>query len=307
MDQVIAGRADYVNVVVDLDGSVALTDNGPGIPLHNGASGVPFVEEVFTTVRTTPSLDGHLPHVHLAGGTGLGPVSAVCRSLVVETRTAGGGFRQSFARGRVASTPEPLPPNGATTGTMLRLVADPEIFGDARLDAPSLTDKLRTLAWLAPGLTVEVNRERFGPVEDLASLFDEWRSPTADLQHGEPFLSSGSDGSSAVSLALGWIGSLVAPRFRSFCNYREVPEGGAQLQGIDEGLRLVFGQAPMRDLMLGLVGVLHVTMLHPDIAGPTRGRLDSPEAIWLVADVIAARLPAFLAPQPAFADVLRGR
>lgn len=77
--------------------------------------------------------------------------------------------------------------------------------------------------------------------------------------------------------------------------------------GIEEGLRLVFGQAPIRDLLKGMVCAMHVTMLDPTFGDPSKHRLDSPEAIWLVADTIAAALPAHLAKNPELDASLRSR
>jgi DNA gyrase subunit B len=301
-DRVIAGQADHVHVTLGDNGTVVVADNGPGMPISS--RGDQFLEQILTTGHTTATADGHSPHVHLAAGCGLGPVCAVCESLVVETTDGGGSYQQAFSRGRAVSALQRGAVSGAT-GTSIRMTPDPEIFGATDLDRDLLRDRLRTLAWLTPGLTVELDGERFGPVEDLSELFTEFQSPW-DLLHGSPFMLSGSDRTSHSSIALGWTG-LGKVRFRSFCNFREMGEGGTHLQGVEEGLRTVFGAAPVIDLMRGLIGIVSVAMLDPNIGGPTRGRLDSPEAIWLVADTIASQLPAHLERDPVLAQSLRER
>lgn len=307
VDQYIAGHADHLAVSFNGDGSVTISDDGLGIPVAAGESGVPFVEEMFTTLRATPTADGHAPHVHLSVGVGLGPVSAVCQSIVVHTVVDGVAYRQTFERGRVTSPLHARQSPSGAVGTTVRLLPDPEIFGHTTWDTEALRTHLRTIAQLTPGLTVTVNGERFGPVGDLSELFADVRGPNWDLLHRDPFLITGSDDLSSATIALGWIEPRVNPRFRSFVNFLEMSEGGTHHQGIEEGLRLVFGAAPMRDLMLGLIGVVHLTMLRPDVGGPTRGRLDSPEAIWLVADAIAAGLPPQLDHHPAFTRTLQER
>ncbi|MGI8685839.1 MAG: ATP-binding protein [Acidimicrobiales bacterium] len=307
LDHVIIGRASRIEARFHPDGSVTVTDDGPGIPVTESPSGVSFLAEMLTTMHRTPTADGHAPHVHLSIGVGLGPVSAVCRSVVVETTTDGARYRQAFSQGRAVSSPQEVGPAGDVVGTSVRLLPDPEIFGDAAFDIPVLRDRLRTLAWLTPGLTVAVDGEAFGPADDLSELFHERFGPGWPVLHGSPFLLSGTQGASVASVALGWKDPCVQREFRSFCKFREMPEGGTHILGVEEGLRLVFGAAPMVDLMAGLVGVLHVTMLDPDVGGPTRGRLDSPEAIWLVADTIAGGLPAQLERSPGFAEALRRR
>ena len=305
-DHVITGRATRLEVDFDPNGSATVTDDGPGIDVTANESGMAFLEEVFTTVRSTPTADGHTPHVHLGLGAGLGPVSAVCSSVVVETTTDGIRYRQRFSEGHAVSALERLGWAGDVTGTTIQLVPDTAIFGDSTWDVAAITERLRTLAWLAPGLNLVIDGEAFGPVDDLTALIEEIR-PRFPFVHGNPFLLSGSNATSSASVGLGWKEPGVAPEFRSFCNFREMTEGGTHILGVEEGLRLVLGAAPMVELMRGLVGVVHVTMLDPAIGGPTRGRLDDPEAIWLVADAIAEHLPAQLERHPEFAETLRQR
>jgi DNA gyrase/topoisomerase IV subunit B len=88
---------------------------------------------------------------------------------------------------------------------------------------------------------------------------------------------------------------------------RPTAEGGSHVEGIEEGLRQVFGGGPASPLMQSLVAVLHVLLLDPGFSGPTRGRLDSPEAVWLVADAIANQLPGALNSNPQLRDLLEGR
>ncbi|MGH3369523.1 MAG: hypothetical protein ACRDPR_05940 [Nocardioidaceae bacterium] len=293
VDLVLAGTATHISVDVEDDGAITVSDDGPGLPVHATVHGRPSVEEVFTVLHRTPTADGHYPHVHLAGGFGLAPVTAACRSVEVETRCADGVYRAAFAPGVVTSALARVAPATGTTGTAIRLVPDAAVFGDIHVDRAMLCDRLRALAWIHPGLVTELDGERFGPVVDLTELFAEVRGD-ALLLHPGPFHVRTRARQSFAHVALGWQRERVTPRVRAYCNFREMTEGGTHLVGIEEGLRRALDRTPINGILEGLVAALHVVMLDPEVGGPTRGRLDSPEAVELVADAIASSLPAQL-------------
>ena len=308
LDQVVLGHADRITVAFPAGNEVIVSDNGAGFPVRPNPDGTSFLTDMFTVVRLTPTADGHRPHVHLSMGVGLGPVSAVCDRVEVESRRPDALYRQAFSRGCAVTPLEKVAQAPPTTGTTVRLVPDAEIFSES-IPRESLTDGLRILALITPGLTVDVDGEQFGPVGDLRAACDlrvrKWRYHP--YLHDAPFTLGLSRGHVSALVALAWIDSGLPPDIQAFCNFRPMVEGGTMVQGVEEGLRAVFGSAPMDRLMSGLVGVVHVTLLDPDIQGPTRGRLESPEAIWLVADAIASGLPEQLAGAPEVEVRLRAR
>jgi len=314
-DQVIAGRASRIDVTIGSDRSVTIADDGLGIQLD--AEHPDQVETYFTSRRDVPTADGHWPHVHLSSGIGLGPISALSAWVDVEVRRADGTYRQTFERGAKASElGRSAPRPDGVTGTIIQLLPDPVIFGDAQLDPDLLAESLRELAHLEPGLvtTLAVGdrpTEVFGPVADLAALFRHtYADERSRTEPDPPMLLSAAGTDFAVDVALGWSRHRYKVAVRSYGNYRLTDEGGHHVDGIEEGLREVFGQGPMRDrngLMAGLRAVVHVRLLDPKFPGPTRRRLASPEAIWCVADVIAQQLPATLADHPELAASLQMR
>lgn len=311
-DQVLGQAASRISVTMGPGRWVTVVDDGPGIAFdHDDGPG--SLEDLFTTIRHTPTADGHSPHVHLSVGTGLGPICALMDEVQVEVRRSGVRHRQAFARGRARS---PLETDDATgpTGTTIRLLPDPSIFDtDAVVPVEELTHRLRELALLHPGLTTEVTVEGqdpvvTGPVADLAPLFDAtFGSGRHDTEPDPPFLLSSRTGDTSVDLALGWATFRHGIEVASYGNYRYTRESGMHVDGIEEGLREVFGPAPMGALLAGLRGVVHVRLHDPQFPGPTRERLASPEAIWAVADTIATRLPDRLGDQHGLAESLARR
>ena len=125
--------------------------------------------------------------------------------------------------------------------------------------------------------------------------------------HKRPFLLTKTAGLTRVELAIGWQAGRWTHDIRGFCNFRETQGDGMDRHGIAEGLRLVFGQAPLGEVYGGMVCALHVTLLGPEFGDPTKHRLDSPEALWLIADVIGEQLPAQLAEFPELFAELKAR
>lgn len=310
-DLVLAERAARITVTVWRDTSITIDDDGPGMQVDDRVG--PSVEEIFTTVRDTPTADGHKPHVHIVpGGVGLGPICALCSEVDLEIRRDGATYRQSFSR--AVATSDLVRTEGADgTGTTVRMVPDPAVFADPEVDVEGLADDMRELALLTPGLTMTLviegrEPEVFGPVTDLRPLFvdafTDRRHPEDDLP--EPMLLSGEGDDFAVDLALGWVDGFM-PLIRSYGNFRRTDNRGHHVDGIVEGLREVFGHGPTDRLMGGLRAVVHVKVVDPVLVGPSKDKLISPEAIWRVADVIAEQLPAALAADPELEEDLRSR
>src|SRR5262245_18633865 len=84
LDQHLAGRCSWVEVVLQQDGSVVVEDDGPGIPLVD-ADGLPFAEIALTRFHTRPTFDGHAPHEHIGRyGVGLFVVNALSSHLTLD-------------------------------------------------------------------------------------------------------------------------------------------------------------------------------------------------------------------------------
>lgn len=306
MDQVLAGKVSRIEVDV-VGEDVTIVDDGPGIPIALGASGIGFLEEVLTEYHHSPTADGHAPHVHLAGGVGLAAVNAVCSMVAVDVDDGRHRFRQRFARGAAVSALEVIGESTGATGTAVSFRPDPDIWREATVDTARLRETMRDLAWLTPGLTTRLNDENFGPVSDLRDMFEVTKGQQARLLHARPIQLSHRQGIAKVDLALGWAADDPGSNVRSFCNYRATQRNGVEATGIEQGLRLAFGRADIRDLLTGMICILNITLVDPTFGDPTRHRLDSPEAIRLIATAIGTGLPTSLETDPALRDVLRGR
>lgn len=172
VDQVVAGRASELSVVLHSGGSATVADNGPGIEVEGRVGEPGRLEQLFTTVRRskTPARE-----FACTFGTiwtvGLGVVSALCQRVEVEVRRGGAGFRQAFSRG-VAVTGLESTGAGSQSGTTIRIEPDPEIFDTNDWLVEDVIARLHELSCLLPGLEVNFSQEpvRIGTDAELSAL-----------------------------------------------------------------------------------------------------------------------------------------
>lgn len=292
VDLHLAGKATHLSVRFDGDW-VEVQDDGPGFPLDQPArhGGRSVAEIVLTTLHCGATYDGHFPHVHLTlahHGVGLAAVNALSAELELETRTRGGVYRARFARGEVV---EPLTRVGASdrTGTRMRFRPDPEIFTSVAFDHTVVRERLKEVAYLNPMLTVELDGERFRQRDGIAA----WVYDLAAARGAPPTQRvrrmSGYRHQVHVDVALTWLDEGPA-EVLSFASQAPTIDG-RHLRGFWEGLKRALApeltsRAFQKRFGPGLVAVVHAGLYDPVFAGPTRERLQSPEAQKAVREIV---------------------
>ncbi|WP_293152565.1 MULTISPECIES: ATP-binding protein [unclassified Microcoleus] len=164
IDEALAGYCTRIEVDLNADGSVTVTDNGRGIPTEiHPKTGKSFLEAVLTVLCFVGrSSDGYKVSggIH---GLGLAVVNALSEWLQVTVRRQEQIYSQRFDKGVAVTqlTAKPNPKN--RTGTSICFKPDVEIFQPGiEFDRPTLTSYLRQLAYLNPGLTIIFTDNRLG-------------------------------------------------------------------------------------------------------------------------------------------------
>jgi DNA gyrase subunit B len=302
VDLHLARTATELHVDIAADSWVTVRDDGPGIsaePFRDEMKTV--LETIFTSLHSTPTRDGHVPHVHVGidmRGVGLAMVTALSSRLEVATTRNGTRYIQAFERGVAATALHAAA--SSIAGTEIKFHPDPEIFPSIAFDEARLRTHLQELAWLNPLLRIFYQGQRLwargglrGWSENLATQPLAAYS-TNQTAHGV-----------FVDVALAWDASSET-RIRSFVNMQETVSGthvaglwqgltksaaklGARLRKIDD-VRQALGP--------GLVAFIHVGLWDARFGGPTRDHLSSPEAARAVRDILAEDLPSSLAHAP---------
>ena len=169
IDEALAGYCSNINVVIHLDGSLSVEDDGRGIPVDTHPKyNIPALELVMTNLHAGGKF-GKGAYQVSGGLHGVGAkcVNAVAEWFEVEVQREGQVYRMEFARGK---TVEKMKVIGQTkkTGTKISFMPDPEIFLTTRdFKYDILAKRLRELAFLNPGIRIFLKDERLEKDENF--------------------------------------------------------------------------------------------------------------------------------------------
>jgi len=175
VDEAMAGFADQVDVRLLDDGGVEVTDNGRGIPVAMHESGVPTIDVVMTVLHAGGKFEEGAYQVSGGlHGVGVSVVNALSTRLEADICRDGSRWFQTYDN----SIPGSIKQGEATekSGSTIRFWADPNIFETTDYDFDTVEQRLREMAFLNKGLTINLTDERVTPEE----VVDEVVSDTAE-------------------------------------------------------------------------------------------------------------------------------
>ncbi len=175
VDEAMAGFADQVDVRLLDDGGVEVRDNGRGIPVAMHESGVPTVDVVMTVLHAGGKFEEGAYQVSGGlHGVGVSVVNALSTRLEADICRDGYEWFQTYDN----SIPGSIKQGEKTrrTGTTIRFWASPNIFETTDYDFDTVEQRLREMAFLNKGLTINLTDERVTPEE----VVDEVVSDTAE-------------------------------------------------------------------------------------------------------------------------------
>ncbi len=319
IDEALAGYASRVYVIIHSDGSVTVGDNGRGIPVDiHPELGIPGVEVVMTTLHAGGKFDSKV--YQISGGlhgVGASVVCALSERLIVKVKRNGKVYEQEFIRGEKKSDLKVIGESDET-GTEIRFWPDPQIFKVLNFEYMLLRDRLRELAFLVSGLTIELSDERTGTSDvfkfdgglvEFVKYLDEARTPLF-----EPFSMHTSRDNTEIEIALEYNSGFVETVL-SFANTINTQEGGTHLTGFKAGLTRAindYGKAnnllkkPVQgeDVREGLTVVIHVKLRDPQFEGQTKTKLGNGYVKGLVESVFYERFYRFLEENPSIAQTI---
>jgi topoisomerase-4 subunit B len=307
VDEAIAGYASTIDVTLYADGSLAVSDDGRGIPVDRhpelGLSGV----EVILTRLHAGGKFSHKNYRFSGGlhGVGVSVVNALSEKLEVEVRRGGKSHHMAFAKGEPVS---PLRVVGEvarrTSGTTLRFWPEPSFFDTPKFSVPRLKQVMRAKAVLCPGLRVRFLDEASGERSEwhyADGLKDYLLDLLADLPilPEEPFVDSRDGNTEAVTWALVWLPEGGLGPSESYVNLIPTPQGGTHVNGMRSGLTEALREfcelrnllprgiklAP-EDVWEKVAYVLSVRLSEPQFSGQTKDRLVSRECAVFVSGVL---------------------
>ena len=247
IDEAMADYCDHVLVTLHEDNSVSVRDNGRGIPtdLH-ATTGRPALETIMTTLHAGGKFGGGAYKVSGGlHGVGASVVNALSESMRVEVRRDGQVHSQEFERGiplHDVVDEGPIPENASfQNGTLVRFMADTEVFGPPNYDRDALIQRFREMAYLNKGIWLSFASEAH-PDADRTFYFEggiasfvKQLNQNREVLQDEPFYYEEKTDHAMVEVALqyntGFYESTLA-----FANCINTADGGTHLVGFRAGL-----------------------------------------------------------------------
>ena len=334
MDEAVAGHASFIEVELQDDGSVRVTDNGRGIPVdpHPKFPKKSALEVIMTMLHSGGKFNSKI--YETSGGlhgVGVSVVNALSDVLEVEIARGKMLYRQSFSRGVPTSKLETVGSAPNRRGTSVRFHPDAQIFGkEANFDPRRLFKMARSKAYLFGGVEI---RWRCAPsrlpADGKVPAEASFRFPNGLKDHlareieGKELVAGaifsgklekeGRHGS--VEWAIAWFAHDDGFT-SSYCNTIPTPDGGTHEQGLRLALLRALRDHAERignkrgavitadDVAVSCAAMLSVFIREPEFQGQTKDKLASPEAARIVEGAVRDPFDHFLADFPAQATKL---
>ncbi len=328
MDEAVAGHATWIDVAMEADGAIVVTDNGRGIPVdpHPKFKTKSALEVIMTTLHSGGKFNSKV--YSTSGGlhgVGVSVVNALSESLEVEVARGQRLYRQRFSRGAPLGPLEDLGAVMNRRGTKLRFRPDPDIFGPGAAFKPARIFRMaRAKAYLFGGVEIRwscapellkagddtpekaVFHFPGGLRDFLATRINGAETVTKDVFAGS-IKREGGHGS--VEWAVAWL--IDEDGFiSSYCNTVPTPEGGTHEAGLRaallKGLRAYgeltgnkrAGQITAEDVFVSAAAMLSVFIREPEFQGQTKDKLSTAEAARIVETTVRDEFDHWLAASP---------
>jgi DNA gyrase subunit B len=334
IDEHLAGFCSRIDVVIHIDGSVSVRDNGRGIPVEmHPKFQMPAIELVLTNLHAGGKF-GQGAYKYSGGLHGVGAkcVNALSEWFKAEVTRDGKVYHIAFSRGKTTRKLEVIGEiqNRKLAGTLITFLPDSEIFTiTTEFRFEILATRLRELAFLNRGLEINLVDERTEPQRKETFCYKEGIKEyvkqlglNKQLIHPDPIVISGMreievDGKqepSYVDVVLQYTDA-YSEQIQCFANSIPNTDGGMHLEGLKAGLtsaiknyaksnNLVKDKDPELtgdDLREGIVCVLSVKLTHPRFSSQTKGKLVNNEVKPVVQSVTYEGLSRFCEESPGIA------
>jgi len=329
MDEAVAGHATWIDVVVEEDDWITVTDNGRGIPVdpHPKFPKKSALEVIMTTLHAGGKFDsGAYQTSGGLHGVGVSVVNALSSRLDVEVAKNKQLYTQSFERGHPVTKLELVGPTNNRRGTKIRFKPDTQIFGKSIHFRPARLFRMtRSKAYLFGGVEIRwhcapslLKEDSAIPAEATFHFPGGLRDYLASDIEGKELVSDQvftgkvekPGGHGSVEWAVAWMAAEDG-FVHSYCNTIPTPDGGTHEAGLriallralkDHAERI--GQSKRAanvttdDVMATSAALISVFIREPEFQGQNKGRLMTAEASRLVEGVIRDAFDHWLAASP---------
>lgn len=331
IDEAICGHCDQITVKIHPDNSITVIDNGRGIPVDEHPTEKKSALEVITTSlhsggkfdRNSYKVSGGLH------GVGIAVVNALSEQMQIEVCRDGWAHLQSYHCGKPNGPVEKI---GKTTtrGTKIWFKPDPTIFDTTVYSYGIISNRLRELSFLTPGVRISFTDERENKTETFYSTdglqgFVQHLNQNKTAIHPDIIclkkeVNDAISGRVLVEFAFQYNDSYSEIVY-AYANNIHTREGGTHISGLRSGLTRTLNLYAKKENLIkdkivpsgedwreGLTLVLSIKLPHPQFEGQTKARLGNHEVDGMIETAVNELLSVYLEehPQTAHAIVAKG-
>ena len=327
IDEHLAGHCSEITVKILEDNSIAVTDDGRGIPVGMHEKLQKSALEVVMTVlhaggkfdKDTYKVSGGLH------GVGVSCVNALSESLTATVRRDGKMYTQSYSEGKPTTEVKEIG-TATDTGTTITFTPDKTIFEAFDYKFEVLSTRLRELSYLNRGLKLFLIDERVkeedgefrkmeylseGGLKEFVLFLDEGKTKIIET----PIHIIGKEENVEVEVAMIYNNS-YSESVKSFVNNINTREGGTHVSGFRRAVSREFDKYgkengmfnKLKDIKIssddfkeGLTAVVSVKVPEPQFKGQTKGELGNSEVTGIVSRAVGEALKEFLEENPKMA------
>ncbi|MGL5245033.1 MAG: DNA topoisomerase (ATP-hydrolyzing) subunit B [Sarcina sp.] len=325
IDEALAGYCKNIKVYIHEDNSITVIDDGRGMPVGiHPKMGKSTVEVIMTVLHAGGKFGGG--GYKVSGGlhgVGASVVNALSEECDVTVTREGKMWRQTYSRGNVTSD---LIEVGTSNGhgTKVHFKPDSTIFEETVFDFETLSQRLRELAFLNKGISIELVDERFGEekaeeyfYEGGIKSFVAYLNRNKEGLHDEPIYVEGIKDGINVEVSLQYHDGYNENIF-TFANNIDTVEGGTHLAGFKTALTRVMNDYGKRfghlkesdknlsgdDIREGLTAVVSIKISEPQFEGQTKTKLGNTEVRSAVDSIAGEGISTFLEENPSIGKVI---
>ena len=303
IDEVLAGRADTVKVVIYKDGSISIEDNGSGIPVEvHPKTGKSTLETVLTVLHAGGKFNNDAYKVSGGlHGVGVSCVNALSEWLIATVKRSGHIYEQHFARGKAQGDIQVV---GDTkeSGTTIQFMPDSEIFDTTEFSKEVLVTKFREVAFLNKGVRITLIDEREeDPQEEVfhyeggIKSFVEYINRSKNAISEDIIYFDKSMEECELEIAMQYTDG-YSENVLTFANNIHTTEGGYHLTGFRNALTRALNDYGRKaniikekednlsgdDAREGLTAIVSVKLKEPQFEGQTKAKLGNSEVQGIV-------------------------
>ncbi len=337
IDESLAGYCDLINIVLNPDGSVSVTDNGRGIPtgIHS-EEGVSAAEVIMTQLHAGGKFENSDANAYKVSGglhgVGVSVVNALSEWLELTIWRDGQEHWMRFRHGDAEAPlkivgPAPITDKGVKRGTMVTFLPSPATFKIIEFDFAKLEHRFRELAFLNSGVRLHLTDARHaeqqtielyyeGGIAAFVKYLDKAKTPLI----AAPVAIHGESNDIGIDVALEWNDSYYE---QVLCFTNNIPQrdGGTHLAAFRAALtRTLNNYAESSgvlkkekvtltgdDMREGLTAIVSVKLPDPKFSSQTKDKLVSSEVRQPLEALIADRLAIWLEENPAHARTIMAK